>query len=192
LILTWLLFALRRENHSVKNFLDFHDAYRPGVFSYRDPFIIRAAEPVLSAEHYAYAYHAVSQRFMFLFSVHRSPLFLASIAMGLVPGVVSLLNLASNINSLARGSFESTIYIRFSIEVGLVLLVVIISVAIVRFMLDTSVLLNGWGLAVRNVWLRDWDERSPDDAASMVLVSISGQTAQRTVDPFVPADGTAR
>jgi hypothetical protein len=186
LILTWLLFALRRENHAVKNFVDFHPAYRPVALTYKDPFIITATEPVLSPEHYAYAYHAVSQRFMFLFSVRRSPLFMASMALGSFPAVISLLNLLSDIRSLATNSFESSVYVRFAIEVGFVLVVVVITVAIIRFMLNTSVLLNGWGLAVHNVWLGAWDESRPDDAPGMVLVSISGQTAQRTPDPFAP------
>ena len=63
-VLTWLLFALRRENHSIKNLIDFHEAYQPDVLSYRDPLIVLATQPVLAAEHYAYAYYAVSQRFM--------------------------------------------------------------------------------------------------------------------------------
>jgi hypothetical protein len=184
LILIWLLFALRRENHAIKNFVDFHQAYRPVKLTYQDPFIVVATEPVLSPEHYAYAYHAVSQRFMFLFSVRRSPLFFASMALGAFPAVISLLNLLSNIRSLFAHSFEPAVYVRFAIEVGLVLLVIVITVGIMRFMLDTSVLLNGWGLAVHNVWLDAWDESTLEDAPGMVLVSIAGQTAQYTQDPF--------
>ena len=186
LVLTWLLFALRRENHAIRNFVEFHKAYEPALLRYRDPLILTATEPVLSAEHYAYAYHAVSQRFMFPFSVHGSSLFIVSVVLSFTPALVSILNFAFNVRALMRTSFEPSVYVRFTVEVGLLLLVLTIAVGIVRFTLNTSILLNAWSLAVRYVWLKEWDERKPDDAAGMVLVSISGQLAQRTSDPFAP------
>ena len=81
--------------------------------------MLRPKDEHLSDEHYAYSYHAVSQRFMFLVSTHSWPLFFATVALGSAPALVSALNFASDLNSVIKHwrIFEQSVFVRFSIEI---------------------------------------------------------------------------
>jgi hypothetical protein len=45
--------------------------------------------------------------------------------------------------------------------------------------INTSLLLNGWYLAARDVWIEEWDERNANPASN-VKVDFIRQTARRT------------
>jgi hypothetical protein len=185
LILSWTFFALRRENHAVKGFVDFHPLTQPRWgFCYPDPFVLCPKDRHLSDEHYAYSYHAVCQRFMFLVSTHSWPLFLSTVALGSVPALVYILTFASDLNSVIKHwhVFEPSVFVRFSIGTLLTLAVLIVTGAIVKIMLDTSVLLNGWYLAVEKVWMDAWNETT-DKAATMVLIRVADQEAEPIDNP---------
>ena len=180
LILIWLYYSMRRENHAIKSFVDFDERYRRVGLALPSSFTLSPQDANLSAEHYAYSYHAVAQRFVFLFSTHSRPLFYTTIGLGSVPAITSTLNFVSDGYSLASlgAIFEPAVYVRFAIEVALFILVWVVTLSILSIMVETSVLLNGWSLAVRDVWMREWDE-SNDDFATDVRISVSDQSAER-------------
>ena len=53
----------------------------------------------------------------------------------------------------------------------------ILTARIVRFVVDTSVLLNAWQLAVQDVWIKDWDE-SNEKPAPIVEIDLVAQNAK--------------
>jgi hypothetical protein len=170
---------MRRENHAIKTFVDFDEKHKRLGVAIPQSFNLCAQDPNLSAEHYAYSYHAVAQRFVFLFSTHSRPLFYTTIGLGSIPAIASTLNFMTDALSLwSYGSaFEPAVYVRFSFEVALFVIVWGITWNILSIMVETSVLLNGWSLAVQDVWMKEWDE-STDDPASDVEISVSGQSAK--------------
>jgi hypothetical protein len=67
LILLWCFYSSRRENHAIKTFIylkDESEAGYPVTFNKTVDLIPR--DEFLSPEHYAFAYNAVSQRFVFI------------------------------------------------------------------------------------------------------------------------------
>lgn len=179
LILIWIYYAMRRENHAIKTFVDF-DARtsRNGLFAPRT-YVLQPQDPNLSAEHYAFSYHAVSQRFVFLFSTRARPLLFTTVTLGSIPAIASVLNLATDTGSLLAQSdlFEPSVYARYAVEIALVAAVLLVTWNIICLMVETSVLLNGWQLAVSYVWMGEWDE-STDDPASNVQIDAVAQTAE--------------
>lgn len=177
LILNWTYFAFRRENHAVRALVDMQTTERR-QWSLK-AFVLSPTDRLLSAEHLAYAYNAVAQRFMFLLSSHSRPLLAATICMCLLPAAVATWNFITDIRDviLSIGFFEPELKVRVAVECALVGLVWYASQKIIRFANNTSMLLNGWCLAVRDVWMDEWDERT-DDSASPVLVDVIAQTAR--------------
>jgi hypothetical protein len=179
-ILLWSYYAMRRENHAIKTFVDFDESRRRNASWVPAIFCLEPQDPNLSAEHYAFSYHAVSQRFLFLFSVHTRPLLVATVTLGSVPAIASALNLLSDIASLVTQSdlFEPSVFARFAVEIALFAVVLVVTWKIVCLLVETSVLLNGWQLAVSYVWMNEWDE-STDDPASDAEINVAAQTAKR-------------
>ncbi len=70
LILTWQYYSVRRENHAVTSFVDVDKEGSKFVrFHLPEEFVIEPQQPdYLYAEHLCYAYHAVAQRFLLIFS----------------------------------------------------------------------------------------------------------------------------
>jgi hypothetical protein len=184
LILIWTYYAMRRENHAIKTFVDFdkerrgHEA-RSGGLRIPAAYHLQPQDPNLSAEHYAFSYHAVSQRFLFLFSTRTRPLLFATATLGSIPAIASLLNLLTDIASLVVHSelFEPSVFARFAVEIALFAVVLLVTWKILCLLVETSVLLNGWQLAVQDVWMKEWDE-STDDPASDVRIDTDAQTAE--------------
>jgi hypothetical protein len=184
LILIWSYYSMRRENHAIKTFVDFkgnkrsNGELRKGLWP-PATYCLQPQDPNLSAEHYAFSYHAVSQRFVFLFSTRTRPLLVTTATLGSVPAIASTLNLITDTASLVAHSdlFEPSVYARFAVEVALFVIVVLMTWKILCLMIETSVLLNGWQLAVSDVWMKEWDE-STDDPASDVRIDVIEQTAE--------------
>lgn len=179
LIFAWLYFALRRENHAVKSFVDFDRATARQAVAPKK-FILEPQDENFSAEHYAFAYQAISQRFVFIFSSYSKPLLIVIGALMLLPAATCALNLFTDIRDLARTPdlFEPIVYVRFALQLVLVCAVFLANAAIVVVATNTSVLLNGWHLAVRDVWMDEWNESNNDPACS-VLVNRGEQKAER-------------
>lgn len=59
----------------------------------------------------------------------------------------------------------------------------VLTYLIVRFEIDTSVLLNGWYLAARDVWEDEWDETpEKQKMASSVKVDVAQQRAEKNLE----------
>src|SRR5205823_14735362 len=127
-------------------------------------YILEPQGRFLLAEHFAYAYRSVAQRFMFLFSQHSKPLLAFTILLCVVPALVASWNAYTDLRDLLvflrfRGGIIQTEVILFKMlaEVVLLMLVWIITCRIIRFDIETSMLLNGWQLAVQDVWMANWN-----------------------------------
>ena len=177
LILSWLFFAARRENHAVRAIVDRDRVSREAGRKGRENFILVPQGRYLSAEHYAYAYHSVAQRFMFLFSEHSRPLMIFTWALCAIPPLVAFWNVYPDIRDmLARPQWELHLIIRVAVEVVIFVCVCVITCLIVRFERDTSIVLNGWYLAARDVWDKDWDETTQEPAKT-VAIDVQKQQA---------------
>src|SRR5262249_23178725 len=136
------------------------------------------------SEHYAYGYHAVSQRFVFVFSSRSRPLLLTTTSLACLPAIASALNLHSDLSSVANNLslFEISVFSTLGIEIGLTIFLFALTAITINIMLETSVLLNGWSLAVDDVWMDDWDERN-DNPAPPVRITVATQSAERLGKP---------
>lgn len=74
---------------------------------------------------------------------------------------------------VARLPFERSVYFRVLVELGLFGIVAILTSQIVKFVVDTSVLLNAWHLAVRDVWIKDWDESNEEPAPTVTIDALA-------------------
>jgi hypothetical protein len=173
LILFWAFYALRRENHAVRSFVDIVYKSRLNEYWYPKKFNLVPQGELFSAEHFAYAYQAVSQRFVFVFSQNSRPLLLTTTALCMFPATVSFFNLFADVRDVARLPFERSVYFRVLVELGLFGIVAILTSHIVKFVVDTSVLLNAWHLAVRDVWIKDWDESNEEPAPTVTIDALA-------------------
>jgi hypothetical protein len=182
LILSWCFFATRRENHAVRAFVDMDAHSRRTVGWFPIAYVLEPQARFFVSEHFAYAYRSVAQRFVFLFSQHSKPLFAFTALLCTVPALVATWNAYTDIRDLSVlmqfrggllpiGSFLS----KTIIEVVLLALVWVITYKLVRFDVETSTLLNGWHLAVQDVWMvdRDTARRAP----ARVRICVPAQTA---------------
>jgi hypothetical protein len=178
LIISWCFFSSRRENHAIRAIVDMDDSSKRKNGRWCPTnFILKPQDPYLSAEHYAYAYHAVAQRFVFLFSRYDRPLLLITILLCCVPALVATWNIYTDGRDVIRLEVTS-LYPRVFIECALLILIYFATAKIVLFQINTSALLNGWHLAARDVWMKEWDERTTD-SASMVHVDVRAQRARK-------------
>jgi|GEM_PF-4749486 len=190
LILSWSFFATRRENHAVRAFVDIdaHSRNTAGLLPTR--FILEAKSRFLQAQHLAIAYKAVAQRFMFLFSAHSRPLMAFTVLLVAVPALVATWNAYTDLIDLFMilrfkgGVLQTDIFLfKTLVEVVLLVLVWLMTLYIVRFELDTSTLLNGWQLAVQDVWMATWaSAREPP-----VRVEIDARAQTARIAPPAPA-----
>jgi hypothetical protein len=70
------------------------------------------------------------------------------------------------------GTFEPPVYYRYYIEIILFLVICGFTLSIVKFLVDTSHLLNGWYLAAYGVWGEEGDGRP-----SVVHIDVVEQKA---------------
>jgi hypothetical protein len=100
-----------------------------------------------------------------------------------VPAAIAFWNFATDVRDLFQRFLDPvdvSILIRTLIEAVIFTGVLLTTIRIVRAEIDTSVLLNGWYLSARDVWMEDWDETT-DEPASPVKIDVQGQRAERTI-----------
>jgi hypothetical protein len=177
LVLAWLFYAQRRETHAIQTFVDIDTSTRRQRKIFPLVFILEPQDDFLSAEHLAYAYHAVAQRFILIFARFATPLLGVTVLLLGLPALVATLHVASDLRDVAAYQWIGQLTARIILEVGLLSIVWFITFMIIKYVIESSLLLAAWYLASKNVWLDEWDENT-DHPASKVKVNISLQTAE--------------
>jgi hypothetical protein len=177
LIMSWAFFTARRENHSVRAIVDMDDASRRRSYWCPRAFKLEPQDEHLSAEHYAYAYHTVAQRFVLLFSRHSQPLLLFTVLLCLAPAAVATWNFGTDIRDAVKLK-QAVLYRRVEFSAALLASIYYLTGLVIWFQVRTNVVLNAWYLAVRDVWMDEWDERTAD-RASVVKIDVVKQTATK-------------
>ena len=183
IILFWLFYAARRENHAIRAIVDMDTETRKKDSWSPQRFVLESQDQYLSAEHVAYAYHSVAQRFVFIFSHHSRPLLSLTFLLLSIPALVGVWNFVTDVRDLVDLFLQPVnfaILLRTTIEAFLLICVLLTTFRIARAELDTSVLLNGWFLAARDVWMEEWDETT-HEPASPAIVFVNEQKAKRFI-----------
>ncbi|QOZ24143.1 hypothetical protein [Bradyrhizobium sp. CCBAU 51753] len=175
LILSWTFYAIRRENLAVESFVK-SDADRANGYRIPKKFNLIPQGDIFSGAHFAYAYQVVAQRFLFIIGTNSRPLLATTVVLCVFPSVVSLLDLLTDIRDLLTHTYETEVWIRVMIGMVLFGIVCLLTEKIAGYIVDTSVLLNGWNLAVRDVWMKDWNDPK-DETAPMVIIDRVEQKA---------------
>jgi hypothetical protein len=140
LILAWLFYTVRRENHALQSFVDIDKDTRRVGKHFPSSFIIEPQDEFFSAEH------------------------------------IATLHVFFDLLDLIAYDWVGELSVRFVAELFLLIGVWVITISILRYVIDSSILLNGWYLASKLVWVREWDENT-DEPASKVHVDLERQTA---------------
>ena len=157
-------------------FVDMDDNTRKHGGLFPPDFILVPQAKYLSAEHLAYAYHAVAQRFVFVFSRRSRPLLFSTTLLVALPAIVATMHFFSDGYSLLSYGLVAHLLMRFSFEALLLIVVWFMTFKILKYVFDTSLLLNGWYLA-SDIWMTEWDETT-DNPAKRVYVNLRNQTAK--------------
>ncbi len=172
LTLLWGFLAIRRENHSIKAFVDRDGESQKSGRVMPKKFALIPQDSNLSSEHYVFAYHAVSESFVFLFSRYSRPVLFTTMMLFLFPAFVAALGFfedAIYFFAYQQSYAEPALYVRLICEAALLIVVVVVSWLQMRTIIETSSLLNGWCLAVKDVWTRHWDERDQEEAPTVEI-----------------------
>lgn len=168
LLLFWFYFAVRRENHAIRSIIDLDEPAQDSLFPNR--FVLRPNVKYLGPEHYAYAYHAVAHRFMFLTSSRAKPLLLTTVAMMALPFLSSSWHYYTDLRDLfSLPALGSQATIRTIVETYFWILILVYTRACIVVSIQTSVILNGWFLANRDCWEKDWDEEDTAVAKEVLI-----------------------
>ncbi|MGY8666178.1 hypothetical protein Q3C01_28035 [Bradyrhizobium sp. UFLA05-109] len=177
LILSWTFYAIRRENLAVESFVR-SDADRRNGYWIPKKFNLVPQGDIFSGAHLAYAYQVVAQRFLFIIATNSRPLLATTIVLCVFPAAVSFLDLLTDLRDIFTHTFGTEVTIRVMIGMVLFGIVCLLTARIAMYIVDTSVLLNGWNLAVRDVWMKDWNDPK-DEAAPAVMIDRMEQKASR-------------
>jgi hypothetical protein len=190
LILAWHFYASRRENHAIIAFVDRdEESRRLGFFS--PSFLLRPQRPFVSAEHLVYAYLSIAQRFMFIFSRYERPLLIFTIFLECVPALVASWEVYTDTRGIIQYDWPPKLMWRFVIEIVLLIFVWLLTWSVIKYVLDTSIILNGWYLASKKVWMGTWESKV-DAKAPVVRVHPAMQSAEevpQSTDGAVQAEG---
>jgi hypothetical protein len=168
IIFLWFFYAARRENHAIRSFVYFaEEAARNKWFPQRFTLVPQNAH--LGPEHYAYAYQGVAHRFLFLFSSISGPLLVMTIILISFPLLIALWNYGTDLRDFCKFDLETQVGIRVVIQSVLTACVFILTIGIIRKQVETSVLLNSWSLANRDVWEASWDETVTRPAQNVTI-----------------------
>jgi hypothetical protein len=177
LLLAWLFYAQRRETHAIQTFVDVDAGTRRHGTVFTSEFILEPQDEFLSAEHLAYAYHAVAQRFLLIFVHFATPLLTVTFLLLGIPAIVATLHVVGDLRDVADYQWEGQLTARVVFEVVLLGIVWFVTLKIIIYVVESSRLLAAWSLASR-VWLEEWDENT-DHPASKVKVNIRLKTAEK-------------
>jgi hypothetical protein len=175
LILIWLFYAMRREHHAIRTFVDMDKNTRDSGVLFPKSFVLEPQESFFSAEHLAYAYHAVSQRFVFIFSKYDRPLLGVTVFLFAIPGIVASLHVFSDLFDVIDYDWASALSVRLLVEGIMLILVWYVTIGIMHHVLKSNTLLHGWFLASKHIWIDEWDETN-EDPASRVRIDMPHQT----------------
>jgi len=181
LILAWAFYSTRRENDAIRAFVDLDDETRRLGYFFPKKFLLVPQDDFFSAERLTYAYHAVAQRFMFILARYNRPLLGATIALASLPSAVAVWGVISDVEGLWYYRLDPSLVVRFGISVVLLIVVVYVTFNTIRYMVETSVILNGWCLASTKVWINQLNE-APDEPACTADIDIERQTAKPVLD----------
>ena len=156
LIGLWFLFASRRENHALRaivNTTTEHDtdAEVPATIDFK---LFAVDSTPAERTYYAYAYHSVAQRFLFLTSHPERVLRWVTGLLIFLPALVALLIAASDTRDVVTYGIERVTWRPVS-SVVLAALVTTVHLFCLRYEIITGRLLNAWFLASRDVWYTD-------------------------------------
>ena len=181
LIMVWEFYAFRRENHAVRSFVD-RDPQTP-IGSLKRRFVLAATDNHFSAEHVAFAYNAVSQRFLFLLSSFSRPALPTTIALCAAPAIAMIWIVETDVfqiltapHDIVRQPVLNHLQNQIFIELALLLCILYATLYKILYTIDTGFLINAWSLAVRHIWMDEWDERT-EHPASKVQVNLDTQEA---------------
>ena len=93
------------------------------------------------------------------------------------PAMIATLHVMSDSIDVSDYNWTPALTIRLAVETLLLLLVWFVVLNIIRNALQSSILLNGWYLASKYVWIDEWDETTADPA-TRVKVNLWLQTAE--------------
>ncbi|WP_157278132.1 hypothetical protein [Methyloversatilis thermotolerans] len=184
ILATWMFFAARRENHALLTFVDFDQHTRRNSTLFPTSVTLCGQDNYISAEHLCYAYQAISQRFLIIASSHSNPSRVAIILLTTFAPLTASINLIIDFRDAF--SFPAIAFRSFALHLffnsTLVVLIWIITTRTLIKQIETSTLLNSWYIAVRDVWMEEWDE-SNEERASPVRVDIGEQTGKKAGPP---------
>jgi hypothetical protein len=162
LLLLWFFYAARRENHAIRSLVDIKEETERNKW-FPHGFTLTPQEASLSAEHYAYAYQAVAQRFVFIFSTRTQPLLVISMALFAFPSLVTAYNWYVDLRDLFRLNLGIEAVPRLLTETLVFVGVLLCAFCSIRHSVQSSVILNAWHLAIGE-WEREWDETNQEPA----------------------------
>jgi hypothetical protein len=183
LIMAWGYFSTRREYQAVNAMVELRIDPQHGSPLRRllrklglewtpRTYVLVPGERHLSAEHLAYAFHSVAQRFLFILTNEARPLPWASVALLCFPALVASVNLVTDLYDVYRLGEATAPEARWLTVVEALLLLGVtwpLTVAIMRLAARTAALLHGWNVAVSKVWMEQWDERNEDPAIPVYI-----------------------
>jgi hypothetical protein len=177
LILAWGFYAARRERDAVSSFINFESG-ECGHWSPQRYHII-PADPLLNAQHLSVAYSSVANRFLFLFSDKSKPKIIVISLVLSIPFFVSSANLLSDLVDVTNTRFENSVSIIFTVELFLVAAVGLLTFRCAALAKDTSFLLYGWFLGVRDVWSKECWSESYANPSPLEVNSVDGKATPR-------------
>ncbi len=182
LILIWHFYASRRENHAITAFVNKPKEYqRLGLFT--PEFLLEPQEPFLAAEHLVYAYLSIAQRFMFLFSSYNRPLLHLTMFLESIPALVATWEVYTDTIGLIAYDWPPELIWRFTIEIVLLIFVWLVTLALIRYVIETSIILNGWFLASDQKWMKIWKSNLDAKAPPVKINRLTQEALEPSIAP---------
>lgn len=175
ILLLWFYFAARRENSAIKGFVDFQN---PISEWFPKKFELKPKQDFLSSEHYVYAYNSVTNRFLFVISAKSKSHIVTTMLLLIFPSMVAGWNVFTDVRDTFKHlDFELDALVRSIIGTILFIFVVSITKRVLKKIIETGILLNGWKLSIRDCWEKEWNENDLHPAPTMT-VDREGQIAK--------------
>lgn len=169
MLLIWFNFSTRRENHAVRAFVDIQGTREHWLLP--PEYDLVPQSKAFSAEHYSYAYQAVAQRFLLLFSTRATPLMTVTLALISFPFLICFWNWGTDVRDLALywDKIAAEVWPRFVIGTLLFCLAGFFTLSSLFRTVQTSVILNGWYLASSQIWERALSQRGSSPAGKVKI-----------------------
>lgn len=152
LIALWFYYASRRENSAIRSFVNNNADPVSTWPPMREPFRLFRMDSALGVEHYAYAYQAVAQRFVFLTSRRSITLLGGTAFLVAVPWLVATWNEFTDVRDVTIHHLRDVDGGRLAVGLVCWIGLTIVSFGNLRLLFESSTLLNAWYLASRDLW----------------------------------------